>query len=278
MTPAADCSSALQVLRRDALRAAFWTALPLIAAAAAIALAFRFDRRFVAEAITVFALASFFMLRQLPSHLPHRRFGIGNRVTLGRLALIALLAGGVGNAQWSDAVAWSAVVLASVTALLDAADGPLARGDGLASDFGARFDMESDALLILVLSALVWQADKAGAWVLAAGLMRYAFVGAAALWPWLARPLAPSLRRKTVCVLQIVGLIVCLMPTVAPWLSQAIAALTLAALTASFAADVLRLARVAGAARARGIDPASPTETTTRAVDRVRSRSQARTL
>ena len=45
-----------------------------------------------------------------------------------------------------------------------------------ASSFGARFDMETDALLILVLAALVWQHGKAGPWILAAGLMRYAFV------------------------------------------------------------------------------------------------------
>ena len=32
--------------------------------------------------------------------------------------------------------------------------------DRIASDFGARFDMETDALLILALSILVWQFDK----------------------------------------------------------------------------------------------------------------------
>ena len=39
----------------------------------------------------------------------------------------------------------------------------------MASAFGARFDMEIDALLILVLAILAWQHDKAGAWVLAVG-------------------------------------------------------------------------------------------------------------
>ena len=39
----------------------------------------------------------------------------------------------------------------------------------MASAFGARFDMETDALLLLVLAALAWQFDKAGAWVLASG-------------------------------------------------------------------------------------------------------------
>ena len=46
------------------------------------------------------------------------------------------------------------------------------------SAFGARFDMEVDALLILVLSAGVWWFDKAGAWVWLSGLLRYAFIAA----------------------------------------------------------------------------------------------------
>ena len=50
--------------------------------------------------------------------------------------------------------------------------------------------METDALLVLVLCLLVLHFDKAGAWILAAGLMRYAFVLATKLWPWLARAAA----------------------------------------------------------------------------------------
>ena len=62
--------------------------------------------------------------------------------------------------------------------VLDGMDGWLARRSTLASAFGARFDMETDALLIMVLSALAWRWDRAGAWVLACGLMRYGFVAA----------------------------------------------------------------------------------------------------
>ena len=99
---------------------------------------------------------------------PHPRFGAANRVTLVRLALATLLAALVGDASrgrrwrrcrrpgWS----WSA---ATLTALLDAVDGPLARRSGLTSAFGARFDMETDAAFTLVLCALVLQAGQAGA-------------------------------------------------------------------------------------------------------------------
>lgn len=182
---------------------------------------------------------------------PHARFGAANGVTLLRLALASVLVGLIGQADWAPpwaapdtvALAWGAVLLATVTALLDALDGMLARRSGLASAFGARFDMETDAAFIVVLCAGVWQAGQAGPWVLAAGLMRYAFVAAAGIWPWLAAPLAPSRRRQTVCVVQITSLIVCLAPVVAPAVAAAVAACSLGLLGLSFAIDIRTLAR-----------------------------------
>ena len=66
-----------------------------------------------------------------------------------------------------DHRAWGVVVLATVAALLDAVDGWLARREQIASAFGARFDMETDAFLILVLSLLLVHFEKCGAWVVA---------------------------------------------------------------------------------------------------------------
>jgi hypothetical protein len=90
----------------------------------------------------------------------------------------------------------------------------------------------------MVLAALAWQFGKAGVWVLLAGLLRYLFVAAGWLWPPFSRPLEPSGRRKTVCVVQIVGLIVAIAPPIQPPLSNGIAAASLLALTWSFAVDV----------------------------------------
>ena len=149
------------------------------------------------------------------------------------------------TSAWSaggDRAGWLVVLVATLTALLDAVDGPLARRAGLASAFGARFDMETDAWFTLVLCALVLQAGQAGPWVLASGLMRYAFVAAAGAWPWLAAPLPPSRRRQAVCVVQITTLIVCLGPIVPPALATALAGIGLALLGGSFAIDVLTLA------------------------------------
>ena len=103
-----------------------------------------------------------------------------------------------------------------IVEVLDGVDGWLARRSGLASAFGARFDMEVDALLIMALAILAWQHGKAGSWVLLSGLLRYAFVAAGWLAPWMSRPLPPSRRRQTVCVVQIAGLCAAVAPIVPP--------------------------------------------------------------
>ena len=187
----------------------------------------------------LFAAALPAIERGLLADHPHARFGAANRVTLLRLALVAGLLAALPHAAGP---AWHLVAVATLAALFDAVDGPLARRSGLASDFGARFDMEVDALLILVLCLMLLALDRAGPWVLAAGLMRYAFVAASWRRPWLAAPLPPSLRRKAVCVLQIVVLIVALAPVVPVAAAAALAAAGLAALTLSFATDLRWLA------------------------------------
>jgi phosphatidylglycerophosphate synthase len=173
---------------------------------------------------------------------PFARLGPANRVTFVRAMLIATAAGFAGEPATRGA-AWAIVVLAAAAAMLDGVDGAVARRSGVASAFGARIDMEADALLIMALSVLVWQHGKAGAWILAAGLMRYAFVAAGRLLPWMRAPLAPTVRGKTVAVIQVVGLIVAVAPIVRRPLAEPVAAATLATLTWSFAVDVARLWR-----------------------------------
>ena len=199
---------------------------------------------FAPKALAVYTGAALLLWLALHAHAPHPRFGPANGITLGRLALVALLAAAVGEPV-ADAAAfgWWVLAVATLAASLDAVDGPIARRRREASAFGARFDMETDALLVMVLSALALHLDKAGAWVLAAGAMRYVFVAAAWVWPWLAAPLPERWRRKAVCVLQIVSLILCLCPWLPQPLSAVIAAAGLAALTVSFLLDVVWLAR-----------------------------------
>ena len=108
--------------------------------------------------------------------------------------------------------------------LLDGVDGWWARRHGLSSAFGARFDMETDALLILVLALLAWHLGKAGAWVILSGALRYLFVAAGWLLPFLDRPLPPSDRRRVICVIQIAVLVACFAPILAPVLTTPLAA------------------------------------------------------
>jgi len=170
------------------------------------------------------------------------KFGPANQITFVRAVLVAGLA--VYLKQPATPTAASRIVIiAIVAALLDGLDGWVARRTRTVSAFGSRFDMETDAALILVLAILAWQYGKAGPWVLLSGLLRYIFVAAGGLRPWMRAPLASTLRGKIVCVVQIVALIVAMAPTIAPPASSLVAAVGLLALCYSFFVDTLRLWR-----------------------------------
>jgi phosphatidylglycerophosphate synthase len=175
---------------------------------------------------------------------PFATFGAANHVSSVRAALVALVVGLAGE-EHTDGIAASVVGVSLLATLLDGVDGPLARRTNMASRFGARFDMEVDAVLILALACLAWRYGKAGWWVLVSGLLRYAFVAAGWVWPWMRGPLTPTLRGKTVCVLQIVVLLVVMTPAITPPASTAIAAAGVLALGWSFAIDTGRLWRQA---------------------------------
>ena len=128
--------------------------------------------------------------------------------------------------------------------LLDGIDGWAARRGGLASHFGARFDMEIDALSVLVFTLLLLRTGQAGPWVLAIGLARYIFVGVGLLWPPLARELPQSLRRKTICVVTVTGLLISLLPFVAAGSARIICAAALVVLVYSFAVDCVWSVRI----------------------------------
>lgn len=165
-------------------------------------------------------------------------FGLANTVTLLRAALTALLLG-IAYETATAEVLWFCVIVATIALVLDGVDGWLARRRHETSSFGARFDMETDAALMVVLSVLVWLFDRAGAWILLAGALRYVFIGV----PRLRRPLPASTRHKAACVVQLIALVVALGPIIPPPLAAAAAAAGLAVLVVSFALDVVWLLR-----------------------------------
>lgn len=193
------------------------------------------------KAAALFAAMMVIALGFIGDH-PFPTLGPANRVTMIRLMLLALVGSLIGEPAIRS-VATAAATAATVMAVLDGVDGRLARRTRMASTFGARLDMETDALLIMVLSVLVWQHGKAGAWVLLGGLLRYAFVAAGWRLPWMARPLSPTTRAKAISVAHVVGLIVAISPIVRMPLSAIAMAATLTALCWSFAVDVRRLWR-----------------------------------
>jgi phosphatidylglycerophosphate synthase len=194
------------------------------------------------KAAGLFALIMGLSLGFLQQHHPFARFGAANQITMLRAILVALVAGLVGEPTLPSVAA--AAVAASIGAvLLDGVDGWLARRDRIASPFGARFDMEIDALLILALSVLAWRYGKAGGWVVASGLLRYAFVAAGTVMPWLRAPLPASYRRQATCVVQIAALTLTMLPSIEPPVSSLLAAGALAALSGSFLVDIVWLWR-----------------------------------
>lgn len=178
------------------------------------------------------------LVAKLPDY-PHSRFGTCNLVTLARAGMVAGMAG----LLVAGLHGWTVLGVAVVALALDGVDGWLARRSGLASAYGARLDMETDAALALVLAGHVWAAGMTGPEVLILGLMRYVFV--AGFWPcpWLAAPLPDRFGRKVVCVVQVAALIVLQVPELPALVAQAVAWPAVAALLWSFGRDTLWLWR-----------------------------------
>lgn len=188
-----------------------------------------------------------------------RRMGPANMVTFSR----AILAGGV-----TALVVTSfdrpinvpvLVVLTGVALALDGVDGQVARRTGSTTALGARFDMEVDSILVLVLS--VYAGDRFGWWAVAIGGYRYLFVAAYWVLPWLKAALPPRFSRKVVAALQGVVLAAVtadLLPHTASQIALAVALITL---TWSFGLDAIwchRASRVREAARERWSAPSRP--------------------
>jgi phosphatidylglycerophosphate synthase len=128
------------------------------------------------------------------------------------------------------------VALTTVALVLDAVDGHVARRTGTVTALGARFDMEVDAFLLLVLG--VYVAAPVGAWALAIGGMRYVFVVAIWALPWMRGTLPPRYWRKVVAATQGIALVLAAADVLPRPLTVTVVAAALALLVESFGRDV----------------------------------------
>jgi phosphatidylglycerophosphate synthase len=156
-------------------------------------------------------------------------------VTLVRAFLAVVLAGFVAVSLDHPISVAALVSISTVALVLDAVDGWVARWTGTVTPLGARFDTETDAFLILVLSSYV--ANSVGTWVLAIGAARYVFLAARCWLPWLRSSVPPSYWRKFVAATQGVVLTVAASDVLPGWATVAVLAGALALLAVSFTTE-----------------------------------------
>ncbi|MFG2062141.1 CDP-alcohol phosphatidyltransferase family protein [Micromonospora sp. NPDC048871] len=171
------------------------------------------------------------------------RLGPADWVTMGRGLLVGAVTALIAEALLTGRPAPAAVLggLAAVALALDAVDGKVARRTGTASAFGARFDMEVDSILVLVLS--IYVAPSVGIWVLAIGLMRYAFLAAGGVLPWMDAPLPYRYWRKVVAAVQGITLALAASPVLPAPVNTLLLVVALGLLVESFGRDVVWLWR-----------------------------------
>jgi phosphatidylglycerophosphate synthase len=206
-----------------------------------------FTYGFLAGALVPYCTVCLIAVARIADSHPFERFGTANALTLVRLVICSLIGGlafelAIHETPPRAGVAWLFCAMAVTAMILDGLDGHMARKENMTSAFGGRFDMEVDALQILLLCIVALALGKAGLWILIGGILRYAYEVAAVFWPVLQRPLPPSFRRKLVSVVKGGALAALLAPVIVPPASTIIAAAALLLLVYSFAVDVVWLA------------------------------------
>ncbi|MFI7599856.1 CDP-alcohol phosphatidyltransferase family protein [Actinoplanes sp. NPDC049681] len=197
---------------------------------------------------TTYAVVLCMLLRTGLRRAGMTALGPANTVTLARATLVGAVTALVVTSFQRPVTLPVLVGLVAVALALDAVDGQVARRTNSTTALGARFDMEVDSILALVLSVFV--AETFGWWAVALGAFRYAFVAATWAAPWLDSALPPRFSRKVVAAVQGVVLVVAtarLLPDAV--LLVAVAAVAIS-LVWSFGLDITWLWRAERARRA----------------------------
>jgi phosphatidylglycerophosphate synthase len=108
---------------------------------------------------------------------PSGGFGAANTVTALRVVIVFVLSG-------LSRVGPAAATLVVIFLALDGLDGYLARRPpSTASEFGARLDMETDALFVLAFGLKLAAVHRLGPWIVVPGLLRYAYGAVVSIVP-----------------------------------------------------------------------------------------------
>ena len=165
-----------------------------------------------------------------------RSMGPADLITSARSVLVGGVAALVVDSFARPVPVGALTALAAVALVLDAVDGRVARRTGTVTAVGARFDMEVDSVLVLLLSVSV--ARSLGVWVVAIGSVHYVLLAARRVLPWLRRPVPPRFWCKVVAAVQGVVLTV-VAAGVLPHLVAVLALVGVAALLAeSFGREI----------------------------------------
>ncbi|GAB7004365.1 hypothetical protein JCM18899A_18380 [Nocardioides sp. AN3] len=184
--------------------------------------------------------------------MPRVHLRPADAVTTVRLVLACVVAALVARSLVAPTETALIVTLSTVALILDAVDGQVARRTRC-TRFGARYDMEVDAFLVLVLSVLV--ATTIAWWALLIGLARYLLLVAGWCWPWLRGETPPRFWAKVVAAIQGIVLTVLVAGVLPRSVAPVALGVALLLLVESFAHQIRQLwrARPAGVPRTSAV-------------------------
>lgn len=170
-------------------------------------------------------------------------YGPADQVTLSRAAIAGGCATLLAGALLSSApvLTWPMFALGVTALVLDAVDGLVARATLTSTVAGARFDMETDAAILMLLSVVISVALVPWAWVI--GAMRYIFAALSLVRPAWRAPLPRRPSRRVIAAGQGLALGIALAPFVGEMIASIVLAAAAAALFYSFGRDALALER-----------------------------------
>jgi phosphatidylglycerophosphate synthase len=162
--------------------------------------------------------------------------GPADLVTLTRAVLVGGVAALVADSFLGSEPVVALTSLAAVALVLDAVGGRVARNTWTVSAVGARFDMEVDSVLVLLLSVFV--AHSLGPWVVAVGSAHYVLVVARRGLPWLRSPVPPRHWCKVVAAVQGITLVAAVTGMLPPLVAVPALVAVAALLAESFGREV----------------------------------------